>query len=304
MSSSTPVDPTAGQPESHPVDLVIQPRPRDIGAFDVRRVLPHAKRRMVGPFIFFDQMGPVELLAGQAMDVRPHPHIGLATITYLFDGSIMHRDSLGTVQPIEAGAVNLMTAGEGITHSERSAAEDRQSTRPLFGIQSWIALPKALEETAPAFVHIPKSDLPLIDTDGWRGRVIMGSFLGEAAPTPTYSDTLYVDLAADPGTRLAIPADHEERAVFVLTGAIEIAGTRYEAGGLVVLHPGWTVDLSVIEPSRLLLIGGAAMDGPRHIWWNFVASDKDRIEQAKEDWRAGRFAPVPDETDFIPLPEA
>lgn len=296
----TPADAT---PDCTPVETTIVPRARDIGDFEVRRVLPSAKRRMVGPFIFFDQMGPVEFLVGSGMDVRPHPHIGLATITYLMEGEIYHRDSLGTALPIRPGAVNLMTAGSGITHSERSSPEDRLRQRPMLGIQSWIALPQHLEETEPAFHHIPEGTLPEVDGSGWNGKLIAGTYLDQTSPTPTYGGMLYTDIGANAGAKVPLPADHEERAIYVLTGAIEIAGERFDPGQMVILKPDHAIDVSVVADARLLFVGGDAADGPRHIWWNFVSSRKERIEQAKEDWREGRFAAVPEETDFIPLPD-
>ena len=285
-----------------PVEMVILGRARDLGGFEVRRVLPFAQRRMVGPFIFLDQMGPAELAIGEGMDVRPHPHIGLATLTYLLDGEIMHRDSLGTVQPIRPGEVNLMTAGRGIAHSERSPAAERARGPHLFGLQLWLALPAALEEMAPAFEHRAAADLPLIDGEGKRGRIVAGAAYGQRSPVRTHSDTLFVDLELAAGASLPIDAEVEERGLYLVSGEIEIGGVTYEAGRLLVLRPGDAVTLRATRATRLVLLGGAAMDGPRHLWWNFVSSRRDRIDAAKADWTAGRFEAVPGESEFIPLP--
>ncbi len=285
------------------VDTVIVPRSRDIGDFEVRRALPSSRRRMVGPFVFFDQMGPAVLAPGKGLDVRPHPHIGLATVTYLFEGEILHRDSLGSVQPIEPGEVNWMTAGRGIVHSERSDERQRREESPLFGIQVWVALPKEAEETEPAFAHHGADELPVFEDDGARVRLIAGTLAGQRSPVRTFSEMFYADAVLSAGGRLPVPPEHEERAIYVATGAVEIAGQRFEAGRLLVLHPGDTVTIAAPEAARVLLLGGAPMDGPRHIWWNFVSSSRERIQAAAEDWRAGRFDPVPGETEFIPLPD-
>ena len=285
------------------VETVIVPRSHDIGGFEVRRALPSRTRRMVGPFIFWDQMGPGEFVAGEGVDVRPHPHIGLATITYLFEGRVLHRDSLGVVQEIAPGAVNWMTAGRGIAHSERTPPATRAGAHRLFGIQSWIALPRTLEETDPGFAHTPAEVLPRIEDGGVVLTLIAGAAFGLASPVRTASDTLYADATLAAGARLALPRETEERALYVLTGAIEIAGTRYPAGQLLVFRAGDPIHVAATEPSRVLVLGGAAMDGPRYIWWNFVSSSKERIEQAKADWKSGRFTPVPDESESIPLPE-
>jgi redox-sensitive bicupin YhaK (pirin superfamily) len=284
--------------------MTIQPRIRDLGGgFEVRRVLPFVERRMVGPFIFFDQFGPTILKAGAGLDVRPHPHIGLATVTYLLEGEILHRDSLGSEQLIRPGAVNWMTAGRGIAHSERTPVELRRQDSRLFGVQLWVALPRRHEETAPAFHHHDAADLPVIEGEGTTLKLIAGNFGATRSPVATFSATLCADVALDAGARLALPAEHEERAAYVLQGVVEIGGKRFEPGQLLVFHAGRDVALRAPVPTRLLLLGGEIMDGPRHIWWNFVASSKERIEQAKEDWKAGRFASVPNETEFIPLPE-
>ncbi|WP_181700296.1 pirin family protein [Chthonobacter albigriseus] len=285
------------------IETVIIPRVRDIGGFEVRRALPSAGRRMVGPFVFLDQMGPAELITGQGIDVRPHPHIGLATVTYLYQGEILHRDSLGSVQPIVPGDVNWMTAGRGITHSERTRAEVRATGGPLFGIQSWVALPKALEDTAPDFAHVPRAALPVIEAEGKKVRVIAGSLWGSTSPVETAWETIYADAILEAGARLPIPASHEERAIFTLSGLIEIAGDPFGPGQLLVFRPGDEITVTAVEPARILVVGGDPMDGPRHLWWNFVSSDKDRIEEAKAAWKAGAFPAVPDDDEFIPLPE-
>jgi redox-sensitive bicupin YhaK (pirin superfamily) len=285
------------------LETMIVARTGDIGGFEVRRALPSVKRRMVGPFVFLDQMGPAEFLIGHGLDVRPHPHIGLATVTYLFEGEILHRDSLGTVQPIRPGAVNWMTAGSGISHSERTAPELRAQGFNLFGIQSWVALPSNAEEVAPAFVHHPADGLPLIRGEGKTVRVIAGSLYGEASPVETLTATFYADAALEAGARIPLPADHEERAVYVVQGKIDIAGDSFEPGQLLVFRPGDEITITALTSARLMLLGGEPMDGPRHIWWNFVSSSKERIEQAKADWKAQRFDAIPDETEFIPLPE-
>ena len=286
------------------VETIVVPRSRDIGGFEVRRVLPAAKRRMVGPFVFFDQMGPAGFGPGAGLDVRPHPHIGLATVTYLFEGEQVHRDTLGTTQTIRPGDVNWMTAGRGIAHSERTDAALRRTGSRLAGIQSWMALPRAHEETEPAFAHHPGASLPLIEGDGARVRLIAGALWGARSPLATFSETLYADIALDAGATLAIPADHSERALYPVDGVIALDGETYEAGQLLVLKPGATITLGAFAPARAMLLGGEPMDGPRHIWWNFVSSSAERIEQAKADWQGGRFPKIPgDDVEFIPLPE-
>jgi redox-sensitive bicupin YhaK (pirin superfamily) len=303
MTWTMPDEPFADRDAASPVETVILPRTRDLGdGFTVRRALPSMRRRMVGPFIFFDQMGPVVLRGGQGLDVRPHPHIGLATVTYLFEGEILHRDSLGTVQPIRPGAVNWMTAGRGIAHSERTPKEVRAAGGKLFGIQIWVALPKKDEEMDPAFAHIPAEALPVIEEAGTRVRLIAGSLHGARSPVPTRSELFYADAGLDPGARFEVPADHEERALFVAEGSVEVAGEAFVAGQLVILRPGKAAVVEARGLARLLLLGGATMDGPRHIWWNLVSSSREQIEQAKADWSSGRFPKVPGETEFIPLP--
>lgn len=284
-----------------PVAQVIVPRSHDIGGFRVARALPSQQRRMVGPFIFLDQMGPGEFLTGHGVDVRPHPHIGLATVTYLFDGAIMHRDSLGVVSRIEPGAVNWMTAGSGVVHSERTPPDLRAGPSTLYGIQSWFALPKALEETAPAFIHHEAATLPMVEAPGLAVRVVLGSMYGVQSPVAVPWETVYADATLEAGQSLPMPAA-EERAAYIVEGTVEIAGETFEAGRLLVFRAQDAITLRAVSAARVLILGGAVMDGPRHIFWNFVSSSKDRIEQAKADWQAGRFAGVPGETEFIPLP--
>jgi redox-sensitive bicupin YhaK (pirin superfamily) len=284
------------------LETVIVARPRDLGGFAVRRALPAASRRMVGPFIFLDQMGPADFAAGTGIDVRPHPHIGLATVTYLFEGEILHRDSLGSVQPIRPGVVNWMTAGRGIAHSERSDPVLRRSPQRLAGIQAWVALPARHEETEPAFVHHPQDALPVIAGEGKEIRLIAGALYGKRSPVETFSELFYADAALAAGARLELPADHEERAIYVADGQVEVGGALFDAGGLLVFRAGDAITVTAKTAARLMLLGGAAMDGPRHIWWNFVSSSKERIEQAKADWQAGRFDRVPGDPEFIPLP--
>ena len=303
MSWQPAPDPLCDKSAADLIETVIVPRARDLGGFEVRRALPSARRQMVGPFIFFDQMGPAEFIIGKGLDVRPHPHIGLATVTYLFEGEILHRDSLGTLQPIRPGDVNWMTAGSGIAHSERSPQSERAQGGHLFGIQAWVALPATAEETAPDFAHHARDALPVVAGEGKEVRLITGSLYGERSPVPTFSEMFYADARLEAGARLPLPAEHEERAVYVVGGEVEVAGDRFAEGQLLVFRPGDAITLTASGPARLLLLGGEPMDGPRHIWWNFVSSRQDRIEQAKADWRAGRFAAVPGETEFIPLPE-
>ena len=299
------LSPTSALPPEG-VEAVIVPRAHDLGGFEVRRALPARERQMVGPFIFFDQMGPGEFLAGRGLDVRPHPHIGLSTVTYLFAGEILHRDSLGSAQPIRPGDVNWMTAGRGIAHSERTDPTLRSHSNRLFGIQSWVALPKPQEETLPDFVHHPAEALPVLEEGGVRLRLVAGEAWGLRSPVATASPLFYADAALSPDAVLPLPDGHEERGVYVVTGAVEVAGTHFEAGRMLLFRAGDRLALRAGPGgARLLLLGGATMDGPRFIFWNFVSSSRERIEQAKADWKAGRFAKVPgDEHEFIPLPEA
>lgn len=285
------------------LDAVIVPRAHDIGGLEVRRALPTRERKMVGPFIFYDQMGPAILKAGGGLDVRPHPHIGLSTVTYLFDGEIMHRDSLGSEQAIQPGAVNWMTAGSGIVHSERTRADRRDQDNPLFGIQTWIAHPEKHEEVDPAFFHHSKESLPFLDGEGKEVRLIAGSLFGKTSPVKTWSDMFYADAKLEAGASLSLPADYEERAIAVVTGEIDLRGDKQKEGALLVFKPGDEIHFTATVPSRVMLLGGEPMDSRRYIWWNFVSSSKERLEQAKEDWKEGRFAKVPGETEFIPLPD-
>jgi redox-sensitive bicupin YhaK (pirin superfamily) len=310
-SSVTDSDLTEKQSSGTPplVETVIVTRMRDLaGGFRVRRALPSAQRRMVRPFIFLDQMGPEVLRIGSGLDVAPHPHIGLATVTYLFEGELLHRDSLGNVQPIRPGEVNWMTAGRGIAHSERTPHEMRQTGTKLFGIQSWVALPEKDEEANPTFVHHEADDLPIIEGEGKRVRLITGSLYGARSPVETLSDMFYADATLKSGAVISIPTEYEERAVYIVEGSISLLpdDKSFGEGQLLVLKPGAAASLRAHESgaARLMLLGGEPMNGPRHIWWNFVSSSKERIEQAKEDWEAGRFAPIPDETEFVPLPES
>ncbi|WP_186389901.1 pirin family protein [Stappia sp. TSB10P1A] len=287
------------------IDTVIVPRARDIGGFEVRRALPSPKRQMVGPFIFFDQMGPAEFLETGGIDVRPHPHIGLATVTYLFEGEIHHRDSLGSDLAIRPGELNWMTAGRGIVHSEREDPQMKGHKRTLFGIQSWVALPKHAEEADPAFEHVGREALPFLEDHGINVRVIAGEMFGARSPVKTASETIYADVTLEPGNSMPIDAGHEERALYTVGGTIEIAGESFEDGQLLVFRPGDAITVRATGgvPARFLVLGGEPMDGPRHIWWNFVSSSKERIDQAKEDWRQMRFDTVPgDAEEFIPLP--
>jgi redox-sensitive bicupin YhaK (pirin superfamily) len=294
---------TKAAPRCRALETIIVPRPRDIGGFEVRRVLPAAERRSVGPFVFFDQMGPAELAPGSGIDVRPHPHIGLATVTYLFAGTIIHRDSLGSIQSIEPGAVNWMTAGRGIVHSERSDNELRKQRQKLYGVQIWVALPKQHEETDPSFTHYPAALLPQAEGQRKTVRVIAGSLFGTTSPVKTFSKLFYGDAVCRPAASLVLENEYEERGIYLLEGTVEIAGQTFEAGRLLVFSCGDDITVKAISAVRLLLFGGEPLDGPRHVWWNFVSSSRERIEQAKADWKGGRFAPVPGDSEFIPLPE-
>ncbi|MET2827886.1 pirin family protein [Mesorhizobium shangrilense] len=298
-------DPEAGDAfASDQIELMVIPNAKDIGGFEVRRALPTAKRRLVGPFIFFDRMGPAILRAGHALDVRPHPHIGLSTVTYLFDGKIRHRDSLGTEMVIQPGDVNLMTAGRGIVHSERTPEELRGAPMSISGLQTWLALPDDKEEVAPVFENTAASRLPEIGTEGVGGRVVIGDFAGLRSPVKTASDTLYADLRLAPGAKVKIPADAEERAIYTLEGDVSISGDVFPAERLLVFRPGDEIVVSSECGAHFMLFGGASLGSKRYIWWNFVSSSKERIEQAKEEWKTGRFDIVPgDEKEFIPLPE-
>jgi len=282
----------------------IAPVTHDLGGFKVHRTLPNKDRTMVGPFIFFDQMGPARLGPGQGIDVRPHPHINLATVTFLFSGAIDHRDSLGTVQRIEPGAVNLMTAGRGIAHSERSPSDERTAGAHLDGIQTWLALPKAKEETLPDFQHVAAGQLPELRSDGIRMKLVMGEWEGLSSPVTQHSPTIYAAIELAPGAAIVINHEADERALYLMEGDANVDGTPLVPQNLTILAPGYLPLLTSIGGARLMLCGGAPMDGQRHVWWNFVSSSRDRINEAKRAWRAGEFTLPPDDHDeFIPLPE-
>ncbi|MEJ8570722.1 pirin family protein [Microbaculum marinum] len=305
MSWSPSPDPVLGdRATTDAIETLIVPRAVDLGEMTVRRALPSTKRQMVGPFIFFDQMGPAEFLTDQGIDVRPHPHINLATLTYLFEGEILHRDSLGTEQAIQPGAVNWMRAGRGIVHSERTAEERKRNGQRLFGIQTWMALPSDQEEDDPAFLHHDEAALPTLEVDSVRARLIAGSAFGLTSPLVTGSETLYADVQLAAGARLPIDREYEERALYTISGTIEVAGDSFGPGQLLVLRPGEALVVTASTAARFMLFGGAPMEGPRYIWWNFVSSRPERIAAAKEEWARGRFDTVPgDEAEFIPLPD-
>lgn len=289
------------------LETLVVPRTHDLGdGFEVRRALPHKDRRMVGPFVFLDQMGPHAFQPGRGIDVRPHPHIGLSTVTYLLEGEISHRDSLGTVQDIKPGEVNWMTAGSGIVHSERTGPGLRANGSVLSGLQCWVALPKALEEKDPAFSHTGADALPVVEGEGVTARIIAGEYFGKRSPVPVESPLFYVDLVLAAGARFGLPAEYPEQALYVVEGELDLGRDgRFAAGQLLVIKPGASLTVSAANGAgaRVMLLGGEPMDGPRYLTWNFVSSSEDRIEQAKEDWRAQRFADVPGETEFIPLPD-
>lgn len=299
-------DPAAGDAFAcDAIENLIIPRSSDIGGFAVRRALPTCERRLVGPFIFFDRMGPSILSADQALDVKPHPHIGLSTLTYLFDGEIKHRDSLGTELVIRPGDINLMTAGRGIVHSERTPENLRGQPHSMSGLQTWLALPDDREEIAPDFTHVGRDAMPVIDIKGATGRVVIGSLAGLSSPVKTFTETLYVDLTLEAGVKFPFQADQEERAIYILSGCLEVAGDVFAADQLVVFRAGDDITLKGgVGGCHIMLFGGAALNSRRYIWWNFVSSSKDRIEKAKEEWRTGRFDIVPgDEEEFVPLPK-
>lgn len=305
MSWQPDTDPILGDPKScDAIETLIVPRAHDLGGFEVRRALPSAKRQMVGPFIFFDQMGPAEfLVGGTGIDVRPHPHIGLATVTYLFEGEVLHRDSLGTELAIKPGELNLMSAGKGIVHSERTSEAAKALGPKLFGIQSWVALPESHEESAPAFIHYGADELPMLNDHGVSVRVVAGEVMGVKAPTQTAWPTLYADAVLASGASLPLDATYVERAIYTVKGDVSIAGDIFGPGQLLVFRPGDAITITAGSDAQFIIVGGEPMDSKRYIWWNFVSSSKEKIEQAKEDWRKGRFDIVPgDEEDFIPLP--
>jgi redox-sensitive bicupin YhaK (pirin superfamily) len=285
------------------IQAVITAKAKDIGGFAVRRALPTAQLRAVGPFVFLDQMGPARIPPGGGLDVRPHPHIGLSTLTYLYEGEILHRDSLGTVQLIQPGAVNWMTAGRGIAHSERSPLETRDRERPIAGLQFWVALPRMHEEIAPSFHHLERDALPLYSDRGVEIRLIAGRMAGAESPLPAPHPMIGASFDLQSETSTSIPPEWSQRALYIVAGQVEIAGTAFAEGQLVQLEPGSEVPVRAAGPARMVLIGGEPLESPRHIWWNFVSSSQERIEQAKQEWKAGLFAQVPGETEFIPLPE-
>ncbi|MCC5975650.1 MAG: pirin family protein [Rubellimicrobium sp.] len=311
MSWNPALDP--GCPDEVDVDAIetlIIPRARDLGGFEVRRALPAPKRQMVGPFIFFDQAGPAELLTGQGIDVRPHPHIGLGTVTYLYRGDFHHRDSTGADQIITPGALNWMVAGRGVTHSERTSAAARSGPNGLFGIQTWLALPDTHEDVAPSFEHHGKDTLPMIEDHGVSVRLILGSAYGKTAPATMLAETFYADVTLEAGSRFPMPDDHEDRGIYIVEGSISVAGQGFEAGRMMVFRPGDRITVAAGDRgARLMILGGATFSDPRYIWWNFVASSRGRIEAAKAEWRAanwgkGRFdLPVDDREEHIPLPD-
>lgn len=303
--TQSPECPNAG-PDA--LETLIIPRARDIGGFEVRRALPSPKRQMVGPFIFFDQMGPAEFITQGGIDVRPHPHIGLGTVTYLYQGEFEHRDSLGTHQMIYPGEVNWMIAGRGVTHSERTSAATRETRHSLFGIQTWVALPEKREEMAPAFEHHGKEALPTIRDGGTEARLILGDAFGAQSPVTLPSETFYLDVTLQPGAHFPLPENHEDRGIYVTEGSVEVAGDVFEAGRMMVFRPGDSIAVQAQERgARLMALGGATMSEGRYIWWNFVSSSKDRIETAKEAWKAGDWQngpfhlPPGDEDEFIPI---
>lgn len=282
----------------------ITPVTHDLGDFKVNRTLPGKQRTMVGPFIFVDEFGPARLPAGRGMDVRPHPHINLATVTYLFEGAIEHRDSIGSHAVIEPGAINLMTAGSGIVHSERSPQSQRADGPSLYGMQTWLALPDGLEEIGPAFDHVPADALPLIEGDGASARVLMGTLWGATAATPQHSPTIYADIVLNAGGSMPVDSDADERGVMLVGGEAELDGQKLDPFALYVLRPGHEARLSSANGGRLMLMGGQAFSTRRYVFWNFVSSSRDRINQAKEDWKALRFDLIPgDDQEYIPLPE-
>lgn len=292
------------------IDTLIIPRARDLGGFEVRRALPAPKRQLVGPFIFFDQMGPAEFIHDGGIDVRPHPHIGIATVTYLFSGEFQHRDSLGTNQMIYPGEVNWMTAGRAITHSERTSAETRAHPHKLFGIQTWVALPQQHEEAAPTFEHHTNVALPLIEGEGKEVKLILGSAYGERAPVSTFSEMFYIDAKLQPGAAMPLPDDHEDRGLYVVEGSVTVARQDFTAGRMMVFRPGDHISVRAGEQgARLMLLGGETFSEQRYIWWNFVSSSKERLEHAREEWRRGDWnngqftLPPGDEDEFIPLPD-
>jgi redox-sensitive bicupin YhaK (pirin superfamily) len=285
------------------IEIVIPFRTRSIGSMEVKRILPFAKRRSVGPFVFVDEMGPVEIVRDQSLDVLSHPHIGLVTVTYLFSGKMTHRDSLGTVQVIEPGEVNLMTAGRGIVHSERPSDAGNPVGEKLLGLQTWIALPEYLEESEPTFAHYAAAELPKIENGGLSARIIAGRIFGQKSPVESAAEPLYAECDLKTGAGLTIPKEVEERAVYLLSGSLEIDGQMFSPGMMVVFTEGKNAHVKAVGPAKFMLIGGPRLEKTRYMWWNFVSTSPDLIERAKEDWQKGNFAMIPNETGFVPLPE-
>lgn len=307
MPDLEPTCPEAGSLDA--LEVLIVPRSRDIGGFEVRRALPAPKRQMVGPFIFFDQMGPAEFIDDGGIDVRPHPHIGLATVTYLYQGEFQHRDSLGTNQMIHPGEVNWMVAGNGVTHSERTSPQTRATRHSLFGVQTWVALPEDHEDKPASFEHHGKAALPLLQGEGKEVRLILGTAWGERAPVSTFSEMFYADAVLQAGAKLPLPDNHEDRGVYVIDGSIRVAGEDFSANRMMVFRPGDAITVTAGDRgARLMLLGGATLNGPRYISWNFVASSRERLEAAKEAWITGDFEhgrfrlPPGDDAEFVPFP--
>ncbi|MFC3614914.1 pirin family protein [Lutimaribacter marinistellae] len=308
MSWNPSQNPECPQSGLDALETLIIPRARDLGGFEVRRALPSPKRQMVGPFIFFDQMGPAEFITEGGIDVRPHPHIGLGTVTYLYEGEFEHRDSLGTHQMIYPGEVNWMVAGRGVTHSERTSADTRATRHKLFGIQTWIALPEDREDMAPDFEHHKEAVLPMIDDNGVQARLILGNAYGETSPVTMQSETFYLDVVLEPGAHFPLPENHEDRGLYITQGSVEIAGETFDAGRMMVFRPGDRISVRAgAQGARLMALGGATMNESRYIWWNFVSSSLDRIEEAKEAWKAENWGdglfrlPPGDEDEHIPI---
>ena len=294
MSWNPTQDPECPSADGNALETLIIPRARNLGGFEVRRALPSPQRQMVGPFIFFDQAGPAEFVTGEGIDVRPHPHIGLGTVTYLYEGEFEHRDSIGTHQMIYPGEVNWMVAGRGVTHSERTSAETRATGHKLFGIQTWIALPEDSEEMAPDFEHHKEAALPVLDDNGATARLILGSAYGETSPVTMQSETFYVDVTLAPGASFPLPDNHEDRGIYVTQGSMTVAGDDFEAGRMMVFRPGDPISVKAgPQGARLMALGGATLNEKRYIWWNFVSSSKDRIEEAKEAWKAADWESGP-----------
>jgi redox-sensitive bicupin YhaK (pirin superfamily) len=298
-------DPAAGDKFAcEALEMVVVPRSVDLDDFVVRRALPHSTRRTVGPYVFFDHFGPAEFRSGKGLDVRPHPHIGLSTLTYLYDGEIIHRDTLGVKAAIHPGEVNWMTAGRGIVHSERTAPERRVDGEPLHGLQLWIGMMSKDEEIDPGFWHLGGDELPIVNGEGKNVRVVAGKMFGAASSLRTTSETIFADISLEAGAAMPLDAEYEERAIYVSSGEIDISGDRFGTGQMLIFRPGDKITVKAEKPSRIAVVGGAPLDGPRYVWWNFVSSRKERIDQAKEEWKQGRFGRIDgDAIEFIPLPE-